>query len=110
VLDSRPWLLETNPIMRPFEKLYLGVEPFLPPLHRQVRRTLLDLARAHQGRLDILDVGGRKSHYTIGVPARISISDIERKTEIQKRRTSKRDASSRSRPASGHHREAAPSQ
>lgn len=70
--------------MRPFEKLYLGVEPFLPPLHRQVRRTLLDLARAHQGRLDVLDVGGRKSHYTIGVPARISISDIERKTEIQK--------------------------
>jgi SAM-dependent methyltransferase len=32
----------------------------------------------------ILDVGGRKSHYTIGVPGRITISDLQRTTAVQR--------------------------
>ena len=30
-------------------------------------------------------MGGRKSHYTIGIPAQITISDLPRETDIQKR-------------------------
>ena len=58
------------------------LEPFLPPLHSTVRRQLRTLARSWQNPL-ILDVGGRKSHYTIGVPANVTISDLPRSTERQ---------------------------
>jgi SAM-dependent methyltransferase len=73
--------------MTPFELTYLCVKPFLPPLHRKVRRRLLKLAKAHPARPAVLDVGGRKSHYTIGIPAAITISDLPRESEIQKRLT-----------------------
>lgn len=68
--------------MKAFELAYLCAEPFLPPLHGTIRRRLLRMARAY-GRLTILDVGGRKSPYTIGVPASITISDLERSTSRQ---------------------------
>jgi SAM-dependent methyltransferase len=69
--------------MTTFELTRLACEPLLIPLHRQVRRKLMELAREHNGRLRILDVGGRKSHYTIAVPARIHITDIERRSAVQ---------------------------
>jgi SAM-dependent methyltransferase len=68
--------------MKPFESLYLCVEPLLPSLQRQIRRELLNLTK-RAGSPTILDVGGRKSHYTIGVPARITVSDLPRTTELQ---------------------------
>lgn len=71
--------------MKAFELAYLSAEPFLLPLWRRVRTELLEIARSGQGKVEILDVGGRKSHYTIGVPALISVSDIPRKTETQKK-------------------------
>ena len=70
--------------MKPFELAYLCAKPFLPPLHRKVRRRLLKLAKSSARCPDILDVGGRKSHYTIGVPGNITITDLPRETEIQK--------------------------
>ncbi len=67
-----------------FESAYLCAEPFLPPLYKLVRRRLRALA-AGFGRVPaILDVGGRKSHYTIDVPAEITISDLPRESAIQK--------------------------
>jgi SAM-dependent methyltransferase len=63
--------------LKPFELAYLCAEPFLPPLHAAVRQRLLQMARASRNPA-ILDVGGRKSHYTIGVPASITVSDLER--------------------------------
>src|SRR5688500_16299459 len=65
-----------------FELGYLCLEAFLPPLHGMMRRRLL---RCTKRRLfpDVLDVGGRKSHYTVGVPARITITDLERTTAQQ---------------------------
>jgi SAM-dependent methyltransferase len=69
--------------MTPFEICYLCFEPFLPPLARTVRRRLIDIARSSPARLEILDVGGRKSHQTINVPAVITVSDLPRETELQ---------------------------
>jgi len=70
--------------LRAFELLYLGVEPLLPALHRQVRRQLLQITRPYPDHPRVLDVGGRKSHYTIGLPATVTITDLPRKTELQK--------------------------
>lgn len=71
--------------MKPFEWMYLCLEPLLIPLHREVRRRVLAITGPRQGGTDILDVGGRKSHYTIGVPASITITDLPRKTKVQHR-------------------------
>jgi SAM-dependent methyltransferase len=70
--------------LRPFELEYLLLEPFMYPLYIRVRKHLLRIARSYSSPPDILDVGGRKSHYTIGVPANITIIDLPRETEIQK--------------------------
>lgn len=69
--------------MKPFEYVYLGLEPLLPPLHQQVRSRLKALARQYPTPPAILDVGGRKSHYSIGVPGRITIIDLPRESEVQ---------------------------
>jgi SAM-dependent methyltransferase len=71
-------------MMKPFELLYLAAEPLLIPLHKKVRKQVLQIVKSHAGTAEVLDVGGRKSHYTIGVPGRITISDLPRETETQK--------------------------
>lgn len=65
-----------------FEMTYLCVQPFLMPLHREVHRRLMRMARTRDV-VNILDVGGRKSHYTVGVPGRITISDVPRQSAVQ---------------------------
>lgn len=60
-----------------------GLEPLLPPLYKQVRLRLLDEVGKEGGRPLVLDVGGRKSPYTIGVPARVTVIDLPRNTELQ---------------------------
>jgi SAM-dependent methyltransferase len=69
--------------MKLFEAVYLCSEPFLPALHQHVRSQLLSFSRSGSAPKDVLDVGGRKSHYTIGVPCRITVSDLPRETEVQ---------------------------
>jgi len=71
--------------MKSFEFAYICLRPFLPPLHRKVGRRLRKLVKAHENWPDVLDVGGRKSHYTIGVPANITVTDLPRETDIQER-------------------------
>ncbi len=70
-------------MLKPFEVGYLLCSPLLPPLYRQVRREVFRVAAAMPGRPAILDVGGRKSHYTIGLPASVTISDLPRTSEVQ---------------------------
>jgi SAM-dependent methyltransferase len=70
--------------MKRFELTYLALEPFLPPLIKTVRKRLVIIAKASPYRLEILDVGGRKSHQTINVPANITITDLPRESSIQK--------------------------
>lgn len=68
--------------MTTFEIGYLVAEPFLLPLHRTVRRRLRGIAHDHP-RPEILDVGGRKSHYTIGLRASVTITDLPRESAVQ---------------------------
>jgi SAM-dependent methyltransferase len=68
----------------PFERAYVFAEPFLPPLYKLVRRRLRALAESAGRTPALLDVGGRKSHYTIGVPAEVTVSDLPRASALQK--------------------------
>ncbi len=61
------------------------MQPVYLPLHRTVHRELVRISKQFDDPCEILDVGGRKSHYTIGVPATITITDLPRNTEIQHR-------------------------
>lgn len=69
--------------MTSFEYLYRAMLPFEHPLYQRVNRTLRDLARPIGPGARILDVGGRRSNYTIGLPGRVWVSDVPRATEIQ---------------------------
>ena len=71
--------------MTAFEIGYLLAETFLPPLHQKVRRQLIKNALSHSKPPDLLDIGGRKSHYTIGVPALITITDLPKRSDLQKK-------------------------
>lgn len=66
-----------------YELLRRGLEPLLPPLYRIVRKKLLAETRTATSPIKILDVGGRKSPYTIGVPGEITIIDLPRESEVQ---------------------------
>lgn len=70
-------------MLKPFEYSYLLCSPLLPPLYRHVRRELFRALRTVNPRPTVLDVGGRKSHYTIGLPASVTISDLPRISEVQ---------------------------
>lgn len=67
-----------------YEILRRSCDPLLPPLNRKVRHRTMQEVKHSERRLSILDVGGRKSPYTIGVPADITIIDLPRDTEIQR--------------------------
>lgn len=69
--------------MKPHEMIYLCAEPFLPFLYQRTRKQLIALAQSYSPECRMLDVGGRKSHYTIGVPASITITDLLRRTALQ---------------------------
>ena len=66
-----------------FELTYWGLEPFLPAVHGLVRQELRRLTRGSRSRPRLLDVGGRKSHVTIGVPADVTVSDLPRASSLQ---------------------------
>lgn len=72
-----------RPALKQFEIIYLFLQYLLPPLHRQMRSHLMQLAAGRRWQMEVLDVGGRKSHYTIGVPAWITISDLPRASALQ---------------------------
>lgn len=75
--------------MKPFEVVYLFLMPYLPPLYGHVHDRLVNAVQQLKSHtrlsLRILDVGGRKSHYTIGLDARITISELPRESELQER-------------------------
>jgi SAM-dependent methyltransferase len=67
-----------------FELVYMCAEPALPPLQSIVRRRLQSIIAIAAGSLpELLDVGGRKSHYTIGLSARVTVTDLPRRSGIQ---------------------------
>jgi len=72
--------------VKSFELLYLLAEPFMHPLYRIVRKKLLSILESYEHKPDILDVGGRKSHYTTGIRANVTITDLPRETEVQRKK------------------------
>jgi SAM-dependent methyltransferase len=67
-----------------FEVVYVCAEPALSPLYSTVRRRLQRMIRTTgPGLPALLDVGGRKSHYTIGLPARVTVTDLPRCSALQ---------------------------
>ncbi|MEO8043021.1 MAG: class I SAM-dependent methyltransferase [Acidobacteriota bacterium] len=66
-----------------YELMRRGLEPLLPPLYKTVRKKLMIEASGRPSPCMILDVGGRKSPYTIGVPGRITVIDLPRQSEVQ---------------------------
>jgi SAM-dependent methyltransferase len=72
-------------VMTSFEWAYVSLEPFMFGLYPKVRTTLKRFCKAIGSQPELLDVGGRKSHYTSGLPAQITISDVPRSSEIQER-------------------------
>lgn len=69
--------------MKAFEYFYLALEPGLPAMYGRVRRMLKQVAKNGHEHVRLLDIGGRKSHYTIGVPARVTITDLPRASALQ---------------------------
>jgi len=63
-----------------FEIFYLLISPFVLPLHRTVQKKLRRIVDNNSESKSLVDIGGRKSHYTIGIPAVITITDIKRET------------------------------
>lgn len=70
--------------MKMYETGRLLAEPFLPPLYKKVRSRLRSIIQENFDSPQLLDVGGRKSPYTIGLPARITVIDLPRQSEVQK--------------------------
>lgn len=70
--------------MTPFEWTYHMARPFLGSLNYLVHRRLKRLVKAMPQKPNLLDVGGRKSPITISVPAKVTISDLPRESDIQK--------------------------
>jgi SAM-dependent methyltransferase len=64
-----------------YELIHRLLRPFDHPLRQRVWRALAELHALETQTL--LDVGGRRSQYTIGLPGRITVSDIPRSTELQ---------------------------
>jgi SAM-dependent methyltransferase len=72
-------------VLTRFETLYLALEPFLLPLHRRVRRELRAQIGQSCSTLRLLDAGGRKSNITVAIPAVVTISELNRETDVQNR-------------------------
>jgi SAM-dependent methyltransferase len=67
-----------------FEIVYVCAEPALSPLYSIVRRRLQRMIRTTgKGLPELLDVGGRKTHYTVGLSARVTVTDLPRRSTLQ---------------------------
>ena len=72
--------------MRLYELQWLLAQPVMPAINGRIRHDLRQLLRESQGRrLRLLDVGGRRSPYTIGLPVDVTVLDIPRQGETRER-------------------------
>ena len=68
--------------MTPFEIARILAEPVLPHVYAKARH---DLRRLTCRGSDVLDVGGRRSPYTVGLRAHVTIFDRPRESDVQRR-------------------------
>jgi 2-polyprenyl-3-methyl-5-hydroxy-6-metoxy-1,4-benzoquinol methylase len=71
--------------MTNFEVAYTLLRSFEHPLYHRLWKTIRRETRARGPGGRVLDVGGRRSNYTIGLPADITITDLPRETALQSR-------------------------
>jgi SAM-dependent methyltransferase len=69
--------------MKIFEICYTAFRLFLPSLNYFVYKKIRFLVKSRGDNIELLDVGGRKSHQTINIPAKITITDIPRESNVQ---------------------------
>jgi len=67
-----------------YERFYCALWPVTAVHHARVRRLLRERCPVNAPPRRLLDVGGRKSQYTIGVNAQVEIVDLPRESEVQK--------------------------
>ncbi len=67
-----------------YELRYRLFSIFFNPLNFLVNRKLQQIVKTLPPNAQILDVGGRRSPYTIGLKAEITISELPRENEIQR--------------------------
>src|SRR3954468_16020459 len=80
-----PSRVRSSQRLKGHELRYVLLEPFLPFLYRRVRAVLTEIIEASPARpFELLDVGGRKSPYTIGLLAQVTVSDLKRESDVQK--------------------------
>lgn len=70
--------------MTSYERLYRFLSPLMPVHYRKIWRMLRRLCPGTEPSKRILDVGGRKSPYTIGVNGQVTIVDLPRQSEVQR--------------------------
>lgn len=69
-----------------YETVRIVLEPFFPALLYYSRHDLKKILKDnHKDNFQLLDVGGRKYPYTIGLPTKVTIIDLPRREEIQKK-------------------------
>jgi SAM-dependent methyltransferase len=68
-----------------FERSFILMQPLFPVLYRKVRGIVKEEIRRNNRNANValLDIGGRKSHYTIGIGANVTVSDLPRRTLMQ---------------------------
>lgn len=72
--------------MTTYERLYWLSLPFMTVHLQTVRRNIIQLIKSmnYDGECSILDVGGRKSPYTIGVSAAVTLLDVPQEEGTKK--------------------------
>ena len=68
-----------------YERLHRVARPFDHPLRQRVHSVLADLEGGADRPLRLLDVGGRRSQYTIGLRSAVVVSDLPRESTLQDR-------------------------
>ncbi len=69
--------------MTTYEKLYIILQPFLAQHYKLVRKALKQIVPTNVPKLKLLDIGGRKSNYTVGINVDVDIIDLPRESEVQ---------------------------
>ena len=69
--------------MTVFELFYRFIRPFDHPLYQRVFKVLSQIQKRIDQPINVLDVGGRRSNYTIGLKSRIIISEVPRESDLQ---------------------------
>jgi len=71
--------------MKFFEMSYIILRPCFGALQFNVNKILKHIVKLYDYEIDVLDIGGRKSHYTIGLKRHVTITDIQRTSVKQKK-------------------------